>query len=598
MATPNRRIPDDPAYGFLTSVILANGGIMVHARSLWVRKLSVFGVCAFLVLPLSAQEQQIPTFQPEGHLLTRIFKNAHETPPVRTLEVRGESLLQSMIREGKLEISEQDAVNLALTNNLDINVLRYTPYLQLWGVEGGKAVLNPIVTFGPSLSRSVTPSTSALQGSSVFSLIHLYSLNVHKPLASGQDLDFSYSTTRARTNSPFSSLNPSFTSVWSIGFTQHLLQGRGSLNRARFLHIARNNYDISLDNFAAGVITIVNSVLNAYWNLVYHDEDIKAKEAALKLARLTLDQAQVQAQVGAMAPLDVLQAQAQAAGVNQQLIVSRYNRTITEEQLKKMISSRLGNAPMEATVVPTSRALPPAPPAGTLADAIQRSIENRPEVKAQLTNLANSRIQVDYTKKQLLPVLDFTASYAQNGLGGNVIERDYSKGFLNAPILAVIPGGFGDSLSSLFGMSNLGYALGLNFRIPIGNNQARVDNAQAQIAHRQGEENLRALRQQITLQVRQAYELVALNQASVAAAQVAVDYQERRLQGEQDKYALGAGTTFLVLQAQRDLQNAQSVLLQARIAWIQSRIALDQAVGDTLAAHNIVVEDVLSLPKK
>jgi outer membrane protein TolC len=91
---------------------------------------------------------------------------------------------------------------------------------------------------------------------------------------------------------------------------------------------------------------------------------------------------------------------------------------------------------------------------------------------------------------------------------------------------------------------------------------------------------------------------VALNQASVAAAQIAVDYQEKRLEGEQDKYALGASTTFLIVQAQRDLQNAQSILLQARIAWIQSRITLDQAVGDTLTAHNIILEDILNLPQK
>lgn len=575
------------------------GGVMVHARNRWARNLVFLGASIFLVLPLSAQDRSLPAFRPEGNAFARILKSAHEVPQVRSLEVRGDSLLASMIRDGKLEISEQDAVSLALANNLDINVLRYTPYLQLWGIEGGKAVLNPTVSFGPSINRNVTPASSALQGSAkVLNLTNLYNLNVHKPFETGLDLDFNYSTLRARTNSPFSSLNPSLTSMWSFGVTQHLLQGYGRLNRARFLYVARNNYDISLDNFATGLMSIVNNVLNTYWNLVYNDEDIKAKEASLKLAQLTLDQAQVQAQVGTMAPLDVLQAQAQVASVNQQLIVSRYNRKITEEQLKKLISSRVGTAQVDATILPTSKAQSPPPAAGTLTDAIQRSLDNRPEVKAQLLNLANGKIQVDYTKNQLLPVLDFTASYSQNGLGGNIIERDFSKGFLNAPIIGIIPGGFGDSLSSLFGMSNIGYALGLSFRIPIGNDQARVNNAQAQIAYRQGEDALRALRQQITLQVRQAYEVVALSQASVAAAQVAVDYQEKRLQGEQDKYVLGAGTTFLVLQAQRDLQNAQSVLLQSRIAWIQSRIALDQAVGDTLSAHGIVIDDVLSLPKR
>lgn len=572
---------------------------MAHVKNSVTRNLTSWVVCALLALPLSAQDKQLPQLQPEGNRLTRIFRSDYTTPAVRTIEVRGEALLDSMVKDGKLEISEQDVVNLALANNVDINVLRYTPYFQLWGIEGGRAVLNPTVQFNPNINRNVTPATSALQGGApVLNLTNLYSMNVHKPFEPGLDFDFNFSATRARTNSPFSSLNPSITSLWSIGVTQHLLQGFGNISRARFLLVARNNYDMSVENFSAGVMNIVNNVLNTYWNLVYSDEDIGVKESSLKLAQLTLDQTQIQAQVGTMAPLDVLQVQAQVASVNQQLIVSRYNRRIIEDQLKKFISSRSGPALDAATIVPTSKPLPPPAPSGTVTDAIQRALEIRPEIKAQLVNQANNKIQVDYAKNQLRPLLDFTASYSQNGLGGINIERDYSQGFFNAPILGIIPGGFGDSLSSLFSGSNVGYIIGFNLKVLIGNDQARVTSAQAQITYKQGEESLRSLKQQITLQVRQAYDSVALNQASVEAAQVAVDYQEKRLQGEQDKYMLGASTTFLVVQAQRDLQNAQSVLLQAKIAWIQSRIALDQAVGDTLSIHNVVLEDALNLPKK
>jgi outer membrane protein len=572
---------------------------MTFIADLLNRKLRALLVCVLLVAPLSAQDRQPGMFPPKGDFFTRIFSSNYSSPEIRTLQVRGESMLDSMIKDGKLEISEQDAITLALANNVDINVQRYTPYLQLWGIEGGRAVLNPTVQINPGMNRNVTPSSSALQGGgSVLSLTNLYSMNAHKPFESGLDFDFNFSVTRARTNSPFSSLNPSITSLWSIGFTQHLLQGYGPIARGRFLSIARNNYDISVNNFSSSVISVVNSVLNTYWNLVFNDEDIKVKESSLKLAQLTLDQTKIQEQVGTMASLDVLQAQAQVASVNQQLVVARYNRRITEDQLKKLISSRVGDALMSAEIVPTSKALAPPSTPGAMADAIRRAMDNRPEVKAQLLNQANNKIQVDYTKNQLKPVLDFTAGYSQNGLGGDNILRDFSKGFIGAPIVGVIPGGLGDSLSSLFSGSNIGYVLGFSLKVPIGNDQARVNNAQAQIAYKQAEESLRSLQLQITMQIRQAYELVALNRDSVAAAQVTVDYQEKRLQGEQDKYALGASTTFLVLQAQRDLENAQDVLLQAKIAWIQSRIILDLAVGDTLQAHNIVLEDTLNLPKK
>jgi len=572
---------------------------MIHIKNPVARKLTNLGWCLLLALPVSAQEKEYPHLVPQGGTLTRILKSNYETPEVRTIEVRGESELDSMIRDGKLEISEEDAVRLALANNVDINVLRYTPYFQLWGIEGGKAVLNPTLQFNPNINRNVTPSSSALQGNAgVLNLTNLYSMNVHKPFEPGLDFDFNFSATRARTNSPFSSLNPSITTIWSISATQHLLQGFGNISRGRFLRVARNSYDISVENFSTGVINIINSVLNTYWNLVFNQEDIKVKEASLKLAQVTLEQAQIQEQVGTMAPLDVLQAQAQVASVNQQLVVSRYNRRITEDLLKKQISSRSNQALEAATIVPTSQPLPPQAPPGTVAEAIQRALEIRPEIKAQQLNQANNKIQVDYTKNQLRPVLDLTATYSQNGLGGNTIIRDFSQGFLNAPIIGRVPGGIGDSLSSLFSGSNLGYTLGFSLRIPIGNDQARANNAQAQITYKQGDESLHSLRQQVAVQVRQAYDSVALNQASVEAAQVAVDYQQKRLEGEQDKYSLGASTTFLVLQAQRDLQNAQSILLQSKIGWIQSRIGLDQAVGDTLAARKILLDNALNLPQK
>jgi len=572
---------------------------MAYIKNSLTFRLMAWSAWALIALPLAAQDRQSLRLQPQGNSFTRLFLNDYKIPAVRPIEVHGESLLNSMIKDGKLEISSEDAVQLALANNVDINVLRYVPYLSLWGIESGKAVLNPTVQFNPGISRMVTPASSALQGgASVLNLSNLYSVNVHKPFEPGLDLDFNFSATRARTNSFFSSLNPSVTSTWGFGVTQHLLQGYGRISRARFLEVARNNYNQSLENFSSSLMAIVSNVLNTYWNLVFNDEDIKVKEASLKLAQVTLDQAKIQEEVGTMAPLDVLQAQAQAASVNQQLVVSRFNRKITEDQLKKLISSRTDPALIDATITPTSQPLPPPAPPANVAAAIQRALEIRPEIKAQLVAQANNKIQVDYSKNQLRPLLDFTASYSQNGLGGVTIDRDYSKGFINAPIVGIIPGGLLDSLSSLFSGSNIGYAMAFNLKVPIGNDQARVSYAQAQIAYNQGEETLRSLRQQIILQVRQAYDSMDMNRASVEAAQVAVDYEAKRLQGEQDKYSAGASTTFLVLQAQRDLQNAQSVLLQAKIAWIQSRIALDQAVGDTLANHNIVLDDALRLPKK
>ncbi len=551
-------------------------------------------VCILLALSLYAQD--VPPAQRQGNSFSRIFRNDYESPSVRDLALRGDSALGGMIRDGKIQLSDEDAVRLALENNVDINVLRYNPYFTLWGIEGGRAVLNPTVLFNSNIGRAVTPSTSALQGgTTLLNLNNLYSVNVHKPFEPGLDLDLAFNTTRLRTNSYFNSLNPSISTTWSIGITQHLLKDFGKLSRARFLIIARNNYDVSLESFVAGTTAIINNVLNTYWGLVFNDEDIRVKEASLKLAQTVLEQTQIQEQVGTMAPLDVLQAEAEVASRNQQVIAARNSRRLVENQLKKLISSQPDPDMIAAVIVPTSRPEPPLPPRTDVVQAIQRALEDRPEVKQQLINQRNNKVQMDYTQNQLRPTLDFTASYSQYGLGGNEILRDYSQGIFGAPITGIQPGGLGNSFDSLFSGRYIGYTLGFSFRVPIGNDQARVSNAQAKITYNQGEEGLRSLRQQIALEVRQAYDALELNRASAEAAEVTVRYQQQRLQGEQDKYMLGASTTRFVLEAQRDLQTAQNVLLQAKIAWIMSRIAMDKAVGDTFAAHNIAVKDALNL---
>ncbi len=127
-------------------------------------RMMIWGAILLLVVPLSAQEKQPPQIQTHDSTLRRVLFSDYTTPTVRLIQVRGESLLASMIQNGKLEISDEDAVRLALANNVDINVQRYVPYSALWGVEAGRAVLDPTVTFSPGINRVVTPASSALQG--------------------------------------------------------------------------------------------------------------------------------------------------------------------------------------------------------------------------------------------------------------------------------------------------------------------------------------------------------------------------------------------------------------------------------------------------
>jgi len=566
------------------------------------RQISRLGRGALLVLlaatavpPGRAQEARKPAGdRASGGILQRILFNHYQSPSVLSFDLSAAESLDSMIVDGRMRLTEEDAVRLALENNVDINVERFNPYFSLWGVERGRAVLDPSLQFNVNLDRLKTPTSSALQGGeTLLNLNTLYDLSFRKPFEPGLDLELTFNTRRARTSSFFTSLNPSLTTGWGISLTQHLLKDSGRISRARFVRVASHNHDISREIFASRLIQIVSTVLDSYWDLVFIDEDIREKEATRDLAQMVLDQNRIQAEVGTMSPLDVIQAEAEVAARNQQLVVARYTRQMAEEQLKKLISSRPDPGSITATVEPVTKPEAPVPPGTRVEEAIDRAMEIRPEVRQAFSELENKKVQVDYTRNQLKPTLDLVASYSQNGLGGTRIERDFSQGFIGAPIIDVVPGGFRDSLDSLFSQKFIGYTIGFNFRVPIGNDDARATSAQAQIDYRQGQERLRALRQQIALEVRQAYERYEMNRASVAAADVTVRYMQQRLQGEQDKYHLGATTTRSVFEAQRDLQAALRSRLQAQIDLIKSRVAMDRAVGDTLTVYGIEVDQAM-----
>jgi outer membrane protein len=531
----------------------------------------LFSVLLSVPFSISLPAQESRSSQP-GELPRPPFLGAYKQPAIRALEPQGDRFLESMIHEGKLRLTESDAVRLALESNVDINVERYGPYFSLWDVEKGRAVLNPSILFNTNVNRLVTPSTSVLQGGdTLLDLNSLYELAVRKPFEKGLDLDFSFSTRRARSSSFFLSLNPAFGTNFGLTLTQHLLRDFGSISRGRFVRIARNSYGMSEEEFVVQTTEIVNNVLNAYWDLVFNDEDIKTREASKKLAEVMARE--------------------------EELVVSRHTRRLTEDQLKKLISSNPDPGLITATIEPLSKPDTPRAPADDINQAIRRALEIRPEVKQMLLDQENRKINVDYTRNQLRPTLDLVASYSQNGLGGLGIVRDYSQGFFGAPVIGTVPGGFGDSLDSLFSQRFVGYTVGFNFRLPIGNDEARSNNAQAQISLKQGEERLRSLRQKIALEVRDAYGRFEMNRARVDAAQITVRFADRKLEGEQEKYNMGASPTRSVIEGQRDLLVAQNRLLQAKLDMIKSRIAMDKAVGDIFAAYNIELTKTLGLFK-
>ena len=566
---------------------------MSYRKVVWALMILMSGV-----IPSAQTQAPAPQTQPAAPPRAGIF-GGYKPPELADLGARRQDTLESRVRDGKIELSETDVVRLALENNVDIQVERYAPYYNLWSIEKSRGILNPSLSFSTTTNDKLDPTTSVLAGGdSLLSVTSDYDVTFRKPFKTGLDFSAGFTEERLRSSNTFYTFNPSFTSGFSVNFTQHLLKDFGSISRGHYLQVSQLNRDISEEDFATRVSDVVKNVLDTYWDLVFQTQDIRVKEEGLNYARVVLEQNRAQLDAGALTQLDVTQAEAEVASRQEDVVTARYARRVSEALLKKLISSRPDPGLITAEITATSQpAATPRAAAVDLAQAIQRAQETAPEVRRALIDLESRKIDIEFTRNQLRPSLDLSAGYSQSGLGGTKITRDYNTpgGLLNAPIVSEAPGALGDSLGSLFRARYTGFYATINFRVVMDNDDARATNAQARITLAQAEERLRGTRQNIAYQVREAAERIERDRARIQSAEVTVRFDEQRLAGEQEKVSQGESTTRFVLESQRDLEDARSRLARARSDAMKAQLAFDRQVGDLLSSQGIQVKQQLPL---
>lgn len=493
--------------------------------------------------------------------------------------------------DGKLYLTEREAVELALENNYSLNVERHNRLLREWDITSDRAAYDPTGTFGLNWNRAKTPSASVLSGgTSVTDIVTDYTFGFQQPFSTGSTFEVNFEGTRNRTTNFFSSLVPAINTHFELTFRQQLLEGFLKADAEYDLEIGQNNLDLSTAQFRATVIDIVSQVQNSFWELDYALRDIDVKQKSLELAQTTYEQNQARLEVGTASRLEVVQAEAEVASRKEELIGSQSSYRLAQDQLIRLITPLEDPRKFSGELVPdqTDRTLPPPEPYSQL---LETAIAMRPEIEQSDLTISNQEVELNRSRDKLKPSLDFVASYQQFGLGGTRVERDFSQGFINPPIIDIIPGGVSDALSQTFSGNYYGYIIGLNLQLPIHNTEARARNAQAQIQLNQAKMQRDSIEQDIGTQIRSSLTLIDGNRARVEASQTAVKAARERLDGEQARFDVGMGTTRDLIEAQRDLLLAESVLLRARIDLIENYNSLDQAVGRTLQRHSITLQD-------
>jgi outer membrane protein len=611
--------------------------------------------------PQAHQFQVTDYGQPYKHFPNPIKPyTAHE---VAAPNLSNTARLDQLMQNGKIMLSLDDAIALALENNLDIAIARYnlniadmdvlrskagsairgvntgvvqgTPGGGVGGIGGTSTgsgaggttsgtggagagssgivlstsgVGSAVPSFDPILSGTLQwDHDNALSGNSFSNpLTRANSTTANfsygQGFATGTNLSVGFNNQRQTTSSTFFTFNPALTSNFRASVTQHLLQGFGFLPNTRFIRIAKNNRQISDVAFRLQIITTVNQIQNIYWDLVNAYENVKVQQESLQLAEKTLGDNKKQVEIGTLAPIEVVRAQSVVATNQQSLIVAKTNLELEQLLIKNALSRTLVDPRLaEAEVVPTSAMSLPKDEASTVAveDLINNALAHRAELDESKIDLINRQITNKSARNALLPSLDAFAYYGGSGLGGmqNPASVCGAPGASDPPLCvpanSIPPVSYGGTLNQLVNSTASDKGMGITLTIPIRNRSAQADQIQAQLEYRQAQMRLQQVENQVRIEVRNAQYLVQQNRAAVESAQAAVELARQSLDAEQKKYSLGASTTTLVLQAQRDQAQAQSNMVAATANYQKSRVELDRATGSTLDHNGILMDDAV-----
>jgi outer membrane protein len=484
----------------------------------------------------------------------------------------------------RVDLSIEDAVARATERNIDISVARITPQLQDFTLAGLEANYRVNLTSTVSNNKTTDLPRVTTQGISAptTSIREAWSAGVTQNIFRGGG-NYSVSWTNSRFNSPSSVniRNPQFQSGLVFNFTQPLWRGRAIDNTRVSLQttrISQKNDEISLTSTTA---TTQANVRNAYWDLVYAIEAVGAAQNSYELADRLIKDNQARVEIGTLAPIDVVSAQAEAASRRNLLVTAQANVRTSELALKRLIVSGTDDPLWTSSINPVDRPST-APEPIDLEGAVARALSQRTDLQQSKNNLAisdlNLKNQVDATK----PQLNLTANYGLNGLGGPYLQRTGAVDPLTGgAVSSIIPSGYFDALRNITGFDAPTWTLGLAFAYPLGQSTQEATVARSKLSLEQAKTNLKAVELQIATDVTNAALNVQATLESVQSTIAARELAAKRLEAAQSKMEVGMATNYEVVQAQRDFVDARNAELRAVLNYRKALVNFDtvQHVG-------------------
>lgn len=529
-------------------------------------------------------------------VLPAFAQSAESYRGMLTARVRADKLpppahLREYVQDGKLTLSLRDAVLLTLENNSGVQIEETQIEAQKFSLLGQFQPFDPIIQSTLNINRSSTPAYNEIQGvgltanSAYISLTQLGSVSYQQTFTPGTQILASISSVKNSVNDSFYYFNPNFTSQLFFQFNQPLLKGAGRFANTALVKIARKSLEQSRSSFEGEVNDAILQVVQQYWNVVEARGALDVNQKSMKLAEASYDRDKRSLELGALPPLDIYRSESEVAARKVGVIQAAYQVTQAEELLRLTIGAdrdpQTQAMEMDLTEKPDT--------AGDLEAididaALAKAMSQRPELDAAKDALDNDAMSIRLAKNQLQPNLSLQGTYQSTGLGGN--QYNLTTGQL------IAPGGFGTSMSQLFGFGYPTYGGQLQLSLPVRNRGAKAALGSALVSRTHDLYGAEQLRESITREVRDAVHQLEEAKQALAAGSASFELAQKTLASDQRKFELGAETNFFVLDAQTRLAAAELTLLQTQVSYRLALAAVGHATADLLGPYHVQIAEL------
>ncbi|HVF67016.1 MAG TPA: TolC family protein, partial [Pyrinomonadaceae bacterium] len=523
-------------------------------------------------------------------------------------------------------LSVREAIELALSNNKDIEVARENVRAAEFDLRAARGVYDPRFTTNSYYERTETPAASFLSGTStgsvtqsgVFSNSSVQGLT--PKFGGGYRVDFV--NNRITTDNIFSALNPQYPTSLTFSYTQPLLRGLRFDQSRRQIEIAKKNLSLTDAQFRQRAIETITGVQRAYWDLVYTLRNLQIQREAVRDARQQLEHNRRMVSEGMLAPIDVVAAEAQVSGFEQSVYSALDDVGRAENNLKNLIAENREAPIWRVSLVPSDNVDVP-PPAVALDDAMQVALKSRPELLSSDVAREINEIEQRFAREQTKPQIDLVASYGMVGLAGSTTSQDGTNpltaqntlirerinelaGIVNTlspgsniqtiptpPAQALPPvlvGGEAQSLTNLAANRFTNFRAGVTINLPFRNTTAKAQLGRTLVDAERIRTQREQLEQLIQVDVRNALQLVRTAESRLRAAASARSASEQQYASEQRKLDAGQSTVFLVLERQTQLTTARGNELRAQTELNKAIADLQRATGNALEQNRVEIQ--------